>query len=75
MGSPDEFTMLESAEKVLRLVNAKPNPTFHLTPISKFMQKPSDITLIELGLRWGFRFALEHDLNEKIAYFRMSLNE
>ena len=75
MGNPDEFTLLEPAGKAFKLVDANPNPTFHLSLVNKFMQQHSDITPIEPGLRWGLRVALEHGLNVKIAYFRMSLNE
>lgn len=74
MGNPGEFTMLELAEKVLKLVGEKSKLTFHPLPTDDPKQRQPDITLAKEKLGWEPRVALEDGLNETVAYFRKTLN-
>lgn len=75
MGNPGEFTMLELAEKVLKLVGGKSKLTFHPLPTDDPKQRQPDITLAKGKLGWEPKVALEDGLKETISYFRKLLNE
>jgi UDP-glucuronate decarboxylase len=74
MGNPGEFTMLELAEKVLKLVGGKSKLAFHPLPTDDPKQRQPDITLAKEKLGWEPRVALEDGLKETVAYFRKKLN-
>lgn len=75
IGNPGEFTMLELAEKVLRLVGGKSKLAFHPLPADDPRQRQPDITLAKSKLDWEPKVGLEDGLKETIAYFRKLLNE
>jgi UDP-glucuronate decarboxylase len=74
MGNPGEFTILELAEKVLKLVGGKSKLTFHPLPIDDPKQRQPDITLAKEKLGWEPKVTLEDGLKETVAYFRKTLN-
>lgn len=74
MGNPGEFTMLELAESVLRLVGGKSQLTFHALPTDDPRQRQPDITLAKEKLGWEPKVTLEDGLKETVAYFRKMLN-
>lgn len=74
MGNPGEFTMLELAEKVLKLVGGKSKLTFHPLPTDDPKQRQPDITLAKGKLGWEPKVALEDGLKETVTYFRKTLN-
>lgn len=74
MGNPDEFTMLELAENVLRLVGSRSKLTFKPLPMDDPRQRQPDITLAKAKLGWEPKVRLEDGLKETIAYFRKILN-
>lgn len=74
MGNPGEFTMLELAEKVLKLVGGKSKLTFHPLPTDDPKQRQPDISLANEKLGWEPQVALEDGLKETVAYFRKTLN-
>lgn len=74
LGNPTEFTMLELAENVLRLVGGKSTLSFHPLPTDDPKQRQPDITLAKNTLNWEPTVALEDGLKETIAYFRKLLN-
>lgn len=74
LGNPTEFTMLELAENVLRLVGGKSTLSFHPLPTDDPKQRQPDITLAKNTLSWEPTVALEDGLKETIAYFRKLLN-
>ena len=74
MGNPDEFTMLELAENVLRLVGSRSKLTFKPLPMDDPRQRQPDITLAKEKLGWEPKVRLEDGLKETIAYFRKILN-
>jgi len=73
MGNPGEFTMLELAENVLRLVGGKSKLSFHPLPTDDPKQRQPDIALAKEKLGWEPKVALEDGLKETVAYFRKLL--
>ncbi|MDR1162512.1 MAG: SDR family oxidoreductase [Candidatus Accumulibacter sp.] len=74
LGNPVEFTMIELAETVLRLVGGKSKLVFLPLPQDDPRQRKPDIALAESELRWTPKVTLEDGLKETIAYFRKTLN-
>lgn len=74
MGNPTEFTMLELAENVLRLVGGKSKLSFHPLPTDDPKQRQPDISLARSKLGWEPKVALVDGLKETIAYFRKTLD-
>jgi len=74
IGNPVEFTMLELAENVLRLVGGKSQLTFHPLPADDPKQRQPQIDLAKSALGWEPKVRLEDGLKETIAYFRKLLN-
>ena len=74
LGNPGEFTMLELAENVIRLVGSKSNLTFKPLPADDPKQRQPNITLAREKLDWQPKVNLEDGLKETIAYFRKTLN-
>ena len=74
MGNPVEFTMLELAENVLRLVGSKSKLAFKPLPTDDPRQRQPNITLAKEKLGWEPKVKLEDGLKETIAYFRGLLN-
>jgi UDP-glucuronate decarboxylase len=73
IGNPGEFTMLELAEKVLRLTASKSRLVHKALPADDPKQRRPDITLARAKLDWEPKVALEDGLIETIAYFRKLL--
>ncbi|OMP32676.1 UDP-glucuronic acid decarboxylase family protein [Mangrovimonas sp. DI 80] len=76
IGNPGEFTMIELAEKVLKLTNSK-SKLIHLPlPKDDPMQRKPDITLAQKELNgWEPKIHLEEGLVKTIAYFDKLLKE
>jgi UDP-glucuronate decarboxylase len=70
LGNPNEFTMLELAERILHLVGGQSKITFHPLPTDDPRQRQPDITLAKKELNWQPKITLEDGLIETIAYFR-----
>jgi len=75
IGNPVEFTMLELAENVLRLVGSKSKLTFMPLPSDDPRQRQPDISLARAELGWEPKVPLEDGLRETIAYFKKLLSE
>ncbi len=75
IGNPVEFTMLELAENVLRLVGGKSQLTFHPLPSDDPKQRQPNIELAKSALAWEPKVRLEDGLKETIDYFRKLLSE
>lgn len=75
IGNPSEFTMIELAELVLRLVGGSSKITFKPLPQDDPKQRQPDITLAKAKLDWLPKVKLEDGLKETIAYFRKRLQE
>jgi UDP-glucuronate decarboxylase len=74
LGNPCEFTILELAENVIRLVGGKTKLSFHPLPSDDPRQRQPDISLAKDQLGWKPKVSLEDGLKETIAYFRKTLN-
>jgi UDP-glucuronate decarboxylase len=71
IGNPGEFSMLELAEKVIKLVGGKSKIVFMPLPADDPKQRQPDISLAKEKLGgWTPKVALEDGLKETIAYFR-----
>jgi UDP-glucuronate decarboxylase len=75
IGNPVEFTMLELAENVLRLVGGKSQLTFHPLPADDPKQRQPNIELAKSALGWEPKVRLEDGLKETIGYFRKLISE
>lgn len=73
LGNPDEFTMLELAEKVLRLSNSTSKLVFKPLPSDDPKQRQPNIELAKAQLGWQPKVNLEDGLKETINYFRRVL--
>ena len=70
MGNPGEFTMIELAEKVLRLTGSKSKLIHMPLPLDDPKQRRPDITKAKQLLSWEPTIALEQGLERTIAYFK-----
>jgi len=73
LGNPTEFTILELAQHVLRLVGSDAEPIFKPLPQDDPRQRCPDITLAKAALDWQPTVALDAGLQQTIAYFRSQL--
>ena len=69
MGNPNEFTMLELAEKVIALTGSKSRIIREPAPIDDPRQRQPDITLARKELGWEPKVQLEEGLTRTIEYF------
>lgn len=70
IGNPQEYTMLELAETVLRLTGSRSSLIFKPLPPDDPQKRKPDITLARETLGWTPKIALEDGLRETIAYFK-----
>jgi UDP-glucuronate decarboxylase len=70
VGNPGEFSILELAEKVLKLTKSSSKLIFLPLPADDPLQRQPDITLAKNVLGWEPKVPLEEGLEKTIAYFR-----
>lgn len=70
MGNPSEFTILELAEKIVKMVGGRSRLVFKPLPQDDPKQRQPDITLAKTLLQWEPKVPLEDGLKETISYFR-----
>ena len=76
IGNPNEFTMLELAEKVIELTGSKSKIIFQPLPQDDPMQRQPDISLAKEKLNgWHPVIKLDEGLSKTIAYFEQILKE
>jgi UDP-glucuronate decarboxylase len=73
IGNPCEFSMLELAEKVLKLTGGKSKLIYQPLPVDDPKQRQPDISLAKNKLGWEPKVQLEDGLKETISYFRKVL--
>jgi UDP-glucuronate decarboxylase len=73
IGNPDEFTILELAEKVIKLTGSKSKIVKKPLPPDDPSQRQPDISLAVRELDWTPKIDLDEGLRRTIAYFRSSL--
>jgi UDP-glucuronate decarboxylase len=69
LGNPGEFTILELAEKVIRLTGSRSKIIFQPLPQDDPLQRKPDISLAAKNLGWVPAVNLEDGLKRTIAYF------
>jgi len=69
LGNPVEFTILELAELVIKLVNSKSRIIFNSLPQDDPRQRKPDISLARNILKWEPAIKLEDGLKKTIQYF------
>ncbi|MGV8962041.1 MAG: UDP-glucuronic acid decarboxylase family protein [Candidatus Saccharimonadaceae bacterium] len=75
IGNPNEFTILELAETIIRLTNSKSELIFKPLPKDDPQQRRPDITLAKQKLDWSPKIELEEGLIKTINYFDNLLNK
>ena len=73
LGNPGEFTILELAEKVIKLTKSRSRIKYKLLPEDDPKQRQPDIGLAGKKLKWSPKVAQEDGLKETIQYFRRAL--
>jgi UDP-glucuronate decarboxylase len=73
LGNPSEFTMLELAEKVIRVIESKSEIVFRALPADDPKQRKPDITKAIKYLKFEPKVSLEAGLDLTIKDFRQRL--
>jgi UDP-glucuronate decarboxylase len=74
LGNPNEFTILELAEKVIRLTHSTSKIVFRPLPQDDPLKRQPCIDLAKQRLGWEPTVALEEGLKRTIAYFKSTLS-
>ena len=69
IGNPNEFTILELAQTVIKLTNSKSKLIFKNLPKDDPQQRRPDISLAKEKLDWSPKIELEEGLKKTIDYF------
>lgn len=69
VGNPNEFTILELAEKVIQLTGSKSKLIYKPLPSDDPMMRQPDITIAKKELDWSPKIQLEEGLIETIKFF------
>lgn len=75
IGNPNEFTILELAQKVIEMVGSKSKLIYTPLPSDDPMQRCPDISLAKKELNWQPSIQLEKGLLKTIEYFEKLLNK
>jgi UDP-glucuronate decarboxylase len=70
VGNPNEFTILQLAEKIISLCNSSSKIVWQPLPSDDPMQRQPDITLAKSKLGWEPKVQLEEGLVKTIEYFK-----
>jgi UDP-glucuronate decarboxylase len=70
LGNPDEFTILELAEKVIKLTRSRSKIIYKPLPHDDPIQRQPNIKLARNKFKWEPKVKLEDGLKETIKYFR-----
>ena len=74
LGNPNEFTMLELAEKILSITGSRSDLVFRPLPQDDPRQRQPDISEAKSTLKWEPKVPLEEGLVRTVAYFSQLLN-
>lgn len=69
LGNPNEFTILELAEKIIQLTNSKSTIAFRPLPSDDPMQRQPNIDAAKSILNWEPKIQLDEGLGKAIRYF------
>jgi UDP-glucuronate decarboxylase len=70
LGNPNEFTMLQLAELVIKLTGSRSQLVYEKLPSDDPKQRQPDITLARTALGWAPTVELQEGLTRTIDYFR-----
>ncbi len=70
IGNPDEFTILECAERVIAITGSKSELRFEKLPQDDPKQRQPDITKARTLLSWEPKIKLDQGLEMSLDYFR-----
>jgi len=70
LGNPEEYQILELAEKIIQLTQSEAKIIFKPLPEDDPMQRKPDIALAKEKLNWQPKFELDDGLRQTIAYFK-----
>lgn len=73
LGNPEELTMLQLAELVVKLTNSSSSIQFLPLPSDDPKQRRPDITLAKASLRWEPSTTVANGISKTIAYFQSVL--
>lgn len=73
IGNPQEFTIMELAEKVLKITQSKSEIKFHPLPSDDPIRRQPDISLAKKTLEWEPIIPLDEGLKKTIEYFKNTL--
>jgi UDP-glucuronate decarboxylase len=73
VGNPQEFTIRQLAEKVIKLTGSRSELAFQPLPSDDPRQRRPDISLAKSALGWAPSISLDEGLPKTIAYFRSQL--
>jgi UDP-glucuronate decarboxylase len=75
IGNPGEFTMLELANKVVKITGSKSNLVFKDLPNDDPKKRKPDISLAKEVLNWEPKIPIDEGLVQTINYFKKVLNK
>lgn len=70
MGNPNEFTILELAEKVIQLTGSKSKIIYQPLPSDDPMMRQPDISIAKKELNWAPKIELDEGLIKTIDFFK-----
>jgi UDP-glucuronate decarboxylase len=70
MGNPNEFTILELAEKVIQLTGSKSKIIYKPLPSDDPMMRQPDISIAKKELKWSPKIELDEGLIKTIEFFK-----
>jgi UDP-glucuronate decarboxylase len=70
LGNPGEFTMLELAEKIIKLTGSNSTLEFKTLPEDDPQQRKPDIGLAQKVMNWSPGVKLDEGLTKTIEYFQ-----
>ena len=70
LGNPEEYSILELAEKIIALTKSKSKIVFKPLPEDDPLQRKPNIDLAKDKLRWQPQTALDEGLRQTISYFQ-----
>ena len=74
LGNPGEYTVLELAEMILKLIGGRSKIVFKPLPQDDPTQRQPDITVARSTLGWEPKVPLQEGLERTIQYFRTLLH-
>ncbi len=75
IGNPDEFKIIELAEKVIKKTNSTSKIVYKPLPSDDPMQRKPDISLAKKELDWEPKISLDEGLDKTIYYFKNLINQ